>query len=70
MFAVGELGALDQAAVRAEVADRGKARDVVDLVEHDQGEDLADTGYGAQAVEVVRVVDLGGASDGELDVGE
>jgi hypothetical protein len=43
---------------------------VMDLVEDDQRQDLADAGHRAQAVEGAGVVLRGGAHDGELDLGE
>src|SRR5262249_16790603 len=60
------VAAADQPGVGEELADRGEAADVVDLVEQDQGQDLADAGHGAQAVEGLRVIDLGGAGPGQL----
>jgi len=56
--------------VGAEVLDTGEAADVVDLVEEGQREDLADPWDGAKAVEGMGVVDLGGADEMELDLGE
>src|SRR5438552_9231352 len=55
------VGATHQAGVAEEVADLGKPADVVNLVEQHQGQDLADAGDGAQPVEGVDVVQLGGA---------
>jgi hypothetical protein len=55
-FAGGLLGALDQAGVGSEVADRGEAPDVVDLVEDDQGKRLADAWDGLQQMQGVGVV--------------
>jgi hypothetical protein len=43
-LACGDLGAADEAGVGGEVLDGGEAGDVVDLVEDDEGEDLADAG--------------------------
>jgi len=62
----GLLGAPDQAAVGGEVLDGGEAVDVVNFIEKRQGQDLADAGDGAQAVEGVGVVALGRADDVEL----
>ena len=58
---LGVLGALvlagrlacgfDQAAVGDEVTDGGETADIVDFIDHHQGEDLADAGNGAQQAE-------------------
>ena len=58
-LAGGLLGALDQPGVGGEVLDAGEAVDVVDLVEDDEGEDLADAVDGAQEMEGVGIVVLG-----------
>ena len=42
-LAAGFLGRLHQAAVGGELLDAFKASDVVDLIQQDQGQDLADT---------------------------
>ena len=44
--------------VREEVPDLGEAADGVDLVEHDETQDRADAGDGAEELERHRVVDL------------
>src|SRR5262249_15896416 len=65
-----DVGTTDQAGVAEEVADVGKAADVVDLVEQHQGEDLADAGQRLQAVVALHVVDLGSARQVQLDIAE
>ena len=64
-LAGGFPGALDQAAVGGELLHAVEASDVVDLVEDRESEDLADAGDGAEPMEGVGVVLLGGAGDVE-----
>jgi hypothetical protein len=40
----------------------------VDLVEHGHGEDLTDTGNGAESEEIAGVMDFGLSSEEELEV--
>src|SRR5262245_2404290 len=69
-FSCGLFGALDQPGIGDKVLDCGEAFDIVDLVEDDQSQDLADAVHRAQPVEYVDVVYLGRLSDVELDLGE
>ena len=55
-FAGGEFVALHEASVGGEILDGGKSTDVVDFVEDDQREDLADAGYGSETEEGVGVM--------------
>src|SRR6516162_1991512 len=52
--------AADQPSVGQKLSDFGEAADVVDLVEQDQGQHLADAGHGTQAVKGLRIIHLGG----------
>jgi hypothetical protein len=67
---VGLLGTLHEPAVGDDVLDAREAGDVLDLIEEHQRQDLADPGHGAQAGEGVDVVDLGGAGEVQVEVGQ
>ena len=58
-FASGFPGTLDQAAVRDEILPPGKAANIMDFIEHDQGQNFPHPGDGTQAVEGEGVVLLG-----------
>ena len=64
------LSALHQAAVREEVLHAGKAGDVLDLIENDQGQDLADVRDGLQAGEALGIVPLGRAGNIEFHLAQ
>src|SRR5262245_56554492 len=64
------VGATDQPGVGEELADLGEAADVVDLVEEDEGQDLADAGHGAQAVEGLGIIDLGRAGQIQFETAD
>src|SRR3990172_1719307 len=64
------VSALDEPRVGGELLDAIEAMDVVDLVEDRERQDLADTGDGAEAMEGVGIVTLGGADDVELERGD
>ena len=66
-FAGRFVAAADQAGVGEEVADVGEAGDVVDFIEEDQGQDLADAGNGEESVIGVAIVDLGVAVEIEFE---
>ena len=68
LLAAGLLHALDQPRVRGELLHAIEARDVVDLVEDRQREDLADARHRAQPVERVGIVALRLADDRQLEV--
>ena len=60
----------DQAGVGEKLADRLETADVVNFVEQDQGEDRADAANGAQPLVGLHVVDLGGAGQVALQLGD
>jgi len=62
-FAVGFLGAGDQAAIRSKVLDPGKAVDVLDLVEHVEGIDLSHAGNALEQGIGHRVMLIGATDD-------
>ena len=62
------LGAFDQSSIRRELLDAIKARDVVNLVENGQREDLADARHRAKPMKRVRIVAFGLADDGEFEI--
>ena len=59
-FARGFPGTLDQAAVGDEILHPGKAVNIMNFIEHDQGQDFPHPRDGTQAVEGGGVVLLGG----------
>lgn len=59
-----------QSGLRQKVADFRETADVVDLVEQHQGQHLADAGHGLEPVVGLHVIDLGGARQVALQVGE
>src|SRR5207248_4059466 len=61
------VGTANQAGVGQKLADLGKTADVVDLVQQDEGQDLADAGHRTQTMEGLRIVYLGGACQVQLD---
>jgi hypothetical protein len=65
-LARGLLGALDEATVGHKVLYPGEAGEVLDLIEDDQGQDLANAGHRLQTGEALRVMALGGARDIEF----
>jgi len=67
-FARGLVRGSDEARVRQEVAGLGEACDVVDFVKERQAKDFADTGDGLQPGVGLRIVDLGGADQVQLEV--
>ena len=64
------VAAADQSGVRQKLADLGEAADVMNLVQQDQGQHLADAGHGTQAVKGLRIVHLGGPRKVQLQVGD
>src|SRR5262249_54927613 len=60
------VGATHQPGVREELASGREAADVVDLIKQDEGQDLADAGHRAQALEGLRVVHPGGPAQVQL----
>ena len=67
-FPRGAFLALDESSVGGEVLNALEASDIVNLVEHGHGEDLADTGNGAESEEVSRVMDFGLSCEKKLEV--
>ena len=60
-------GTGDEPAIGDEVAHGGKAGDVMDFLEDDQGEDLTDAVYGLEKIEGMRIVLFGRLDDVEFD---
>mgnify|MGYP000256458682 CR=1 FL=1 len=69
-FAGGISRAFDEPGIGDKVLDGGETVDVVDFVEDDQGEDLADAGHGTDQKEILGIMLLGRSGDIELHVGE
>jgi hypothetical protein len=61
------VGTPHQSRIRQEVAHRGKTVDGVDLIEQDQGEDLADARNREESVIGVAIIDLGVTMQVEFD---
>src|SRR5262249_52855644 len=64
------VAAADQPSVGEKRADLGEAANVMNLVQQDQGQNLADAGYGTQAVKGLWVVHFGGPRKVQLQVGD
>lgn len=62
------FAALDEARIGREGLDGGEAGDVTDLVEQREAENLAHAADGSEAAEVVRIMDVGLAEDGALEL--
>src|SRR5262249_25799421 len=54
------VGAADQPGVGQGLPHRGEATDVVNLVQEDEGQDLADAGHRAEAMEGLRIIYFSG----------
>ena len=63
-------GAFDQPGIGDKVLDCGEALDVVDLVEHDQGQNPTDAVHGTKPVKSIDIMDLGILGDVKLHLGE
>jgi hypothetical protein len=69
-FVVRLLGAFDQPAVGDEILHPRKAGDVVDFIEEDQGENLANPRHRLQAGKRLDIVGFGRARDIEFDLAQ
>src|ERR1043166_9443937 len=69
-FASRLPGAFDQPSMGDKVLDCGKAFDVVDLVEHDQGHNPADAVHGTKPLKSIDVMYLAIFSDVEFHLAE
>ena len=58
-FPGGAFFAFDEPCIGGEVLDALESSDIVNLVEHGHGEDLADTRNGAESEEIAGVMDFG-----------
>lgn len=69
-FAGGFFSAFDEPAVGNEILHARESVDVMDLVEDDKGEDLADAVDGSETIKGINVVPFGGTDNIELQVSE